>query len=42
MLARRGLLGLGMAAALATPALAFPERTITLAVGFAPGGSTDV
>jgi tripartite-type tricarboxylate transporter receptor subunit TctC len=42
MIARRGLLGLGIAAALAAPALAFPDRTITLAVGFAPGGSTDV
>lgn len=28
--------------ALAAPALAYPERTVTLATGFAPGGSTDV
>jgi tripartite-type tricarboxylate transporter receptor subunit TctC len=41
MIARRAALGLGLAA-LAAPALAFPDRTITLAVGFAPGGSTDV
>jgi tripartite-type tricarboxylate transporter receptor subunit TctC len=41
MIARRTALGLGLAA-LAAPALAFPDRTITLAVGFAPGGSTDV
>jgi tripartite-type tricarboxylate transporter receptor subunit TctC len=39
---RRTLLGVALAVALAAPALAFPERTITLAVGFAPGGSTDV
>lgn len=43
---RRSLLGLGMAVALAAPlaapAIAFPDRTITLAVGYAPGGSTDI
>lgn len=39
---RRALLGLTLAASIASPALAFPDRTITLAVGFAPGGSTDV
>jgi tripartite-type tricarboxylate transporter receptor subunit TctC len=39
---RRALLALGLAAGIARPALAFPDRTITLAVGFAPGGSTDV
>jgi tripartite-type tricarboxylate transporter receptor subunit TctC len=39
---RRSILGLAMASAVALPALAFPERTVTLAVGFAPGGSTDV
>ncbi|MGG5888042.1 Bug family tripartite tricarboxylate transporter substrate binding protein [Falsiroseomonas sp. HC035] len=44
---RRSLLGLGLAATLAlptlvSPALAFPDRTINLAVGFAPGGSTDI
>lgn len=39
----RRTLALGLAAALATtPALGFPERTVTLAVGFAPGGSTDI
>jgi tripartite-type tricarboxylate transporter receptor subunit TctC len=42
MLARRAVLGFGLAATLAAPALAFPDRSITLAVGFAPGGSTDV
>jgi tripartite-type tricarboxylate transporter receptor subunit TctC len=42
MLTRRAALGTAIAAGLATPALAFPDRTITLAVGFAPGGSTDV
>jgi tripartite-type tricarboxylate transporter receptor subunit TctC len=42
MITRRLLLGSVMAAGLAAPALAFPERTITLAVGFAPGGSTDI
>jgi tripartite-type tricarboxylate transporter receptor subunit TctC len=42
MLTRRAALGTAIAAALAAPALAFPERAITLAVGFAPGGSTDV
>lgn len=41
MVTRRILLGAGLAA-LATPALAFPDRAITLAVGFAPGGSTDI
>ncbi len=39
---RRHLLTMGLVAGLAAPALAFPERTITLATGFAPGGSTDV
>jgi tripartite-type tricarboxylate transporter receptor subunit TctC len=39
---RRMLLGLAAAAGLAAPAIAFPERTVTLAIGFAPGGSTDV
>ncbi len=43
---RRTLLGsvlaTGLATGLATPAFAFPDRTITLAVGYAPGGSTDI
>ncbi|HEY4252415.1 MAG TPA: tripartite tricarboxylate transporter substrate-binding protein [Roseomonas sp.] len=41
---RRSFMGL-TAGALATPALAqsgFPDRSIALATGFAPGGSTDV
>jgi tripartite-type tricarboxylate transporter receptor subunit TctC len=38
---RRHLLALG-AATLATPALAFPDKPITLATGYAPGGSTDI
>ena len=42
MIRRRAALGAGIAAIVATPALAFPDRTITLATGFAPGGSTDV
>jgi tripartite-type tricarboxylate transporter receptor subunit TctC len=42
MITRRALLGSAAAATLAAPAFAFPDRTITLAVGFAPGGSTDV
>jgi tripartite-type tricarboxylate transporter receptor subunit TctC len=42
MTMRRALLGLALAVAPLAPALAFPERTITLATGFAPGGSTDV
>ncbi|NKC33949.1 Bug family tripartite tricarboxylate transporter substrate binding protein [Falsiroseomonas selenitidurans] len=42
MFMRRGVLGLALAAGVALPALAFPDRTITLAVGFAPGGSTDI
>ncbi|MGG5819270.1 Bug family tripartite tricarboxylate transporter substrate binding protein [Falsiroseomonas sp. HW251] len=41
MITRRAALGTALAL-LATPALAFPDRTITLATGFAPGGSTDV
>ncbi len=43
---RRAALGLGAAAALATPALAqgsrFPERPVELVVGFAAGGGTDL
>ena len=42
MLTRRAALGTAFAATLAAPALAYPDRTITLATGFAPGGSTDV
>ena len=42
MLTRRAALGTAIAATLAWPALAYPDRTITLATGFAPGGSTDV
>lgn len=39
---RRAFLGSALAAGLAAPALAFPDRTVTLVTGFAPGGSTDV
>ena len=42
---RRSALGLGtalLATSLAGPAWAFPDRTINLAVGFSPGGSTDI
>ncbi|MDO9499348.1 tripartite tricarboxylate transporter substrate binding protein [Falsiroseomonas sp.] len=45
MLLRRSALGIGaalLAAGLAAPAWAFPDRTINLAVGFSPGGSTDI
>lgn len=43
--ARRGLLGLTLAAAFAATAAAqpaFPSRPVTLMVGFAPGGPSDV
>lgn len=45
--ARRGLIGLGLAALLAggaaaQPAAPFPQRPITMVVGFAPGGPADV
>lgn len=43
--ARRGLLGLALAAAFAAGAAAqpaFPSRPVTLMVGFAPGGLSDV
>ena len=39
---RRAVLGLALAVCLSAPASAYPDRTITLATGFAPGGSTDV
>jgi tripartite-type tricarboxylate transporter receptor subunit TctC len=39
---RRNMLGCVLAACLVAPALAYPDRTVTLATGFAPGGSTDV
>lgn len=35
-------LGATFVTTLAAPALAWPDRTINLAVGFAPGGSTDI
>jgi len=45
-ISRRALLasgaGLGLAAALATPALAYPERTIRIISGFPPGGLNDI
>jgi tripartite-type tricarboxylate transporter receptor subunit TctC len=42
--ARRGLLGLALTAGLAAPALAqsFPTRPVTMIIGFAPGGPSDV
>ena len=45
--ARRGLMGLGLAALLAggaaaQPAAPFPQRPVTMVVGFAPGGPADV
>ena len=39
---RRTALQLALAGTLATPALAFPDKTITLVTGYAPGGSTDI
>ncbi|TPG57731.1 tripartite tricarboxylate transporter substrate binding protein [Roseomonas nepalensis] len=39
---RRAVLGSALAASLAAPALAYPDRAVTLVTGFAPGGSTDV
>ena len=41
MIERRLLLGAGAALALARPALAWPDRTVRLLVGFAPGGAVD-
>jgi len=41
-LTRRALLGTGAAVALASPALAFPERTLRIISGFPPGGLNDV
>ncbi len=45
--ARRGLIGLGLAALLAggaaaQPAVTFPQRPVTMVVGFAPGGPADI
>src|ERR1700712_3156530 len=40
-IARRTLLG-ATAAALATPALAFPDRTLRIVSGYAPGGLNDI
>jgi len=39
---RRALLGTGAAAALACPALAYPDRTVRLISGFPPGGLNDI
>lgn len=39
---RRSLLLAPAFALLARPALAFPDRTITMITGYAPGGSTDI
>jgi tripartite-type tricarboxylate transporter receptor subunit TctC len=38
---RRGLAALGALALGASPALAFPDRPVTLVIGFAAGGATD-
>lgn len=40
--ARRALLGAAAAGTLATPALAFPDRTLRIISGFPPGGLNDV
>ena len=42
VLTRRALLGTGAAVALASPALAFPDRTVRIISGFPPGGLNDV
>jgi len=39
---RRTLLGAAMATALASPALAFPDRTMRIISGFNPGGLNDI
>ncbi len=42
ILRRRALLGATSASLLATPALAFPERTLRIISGYAPGGLNDI
>lgn len=42
ILSRRALLGAASASLLATPALAFPERTMRIISGYAPGGLNDI
>ncbi len=42
VLTRRALLGTGAAAAQASPALAYPDRTIRIISGFPPGGLNDI
>ncbi|MFO0203453.1 MAG: Bug family tripartite tricarboxylate transporter substrate binding protein, partial [Alphaproteobacteria bacterium] len=41
-LSRRALLGAASASLVATPALAFPERTLRIISGYAPGGLNDI
>lgn len=42
MMTRRALLGAAAAATLASPALAFPDRTMRIISGYAPGGLNDI
>lgn len=42
MISRRALLGAASATLVARPALAFPERTVRIISGYAPGGLNDI
>jgi tripartite-type tricarboxylate transporter receptor subunit TctC len=42
LLSRRALLGAASAGLLASPALAFPDRTLRIVSGYAPGGLNDI
>ncbi|WP_198377015.1 Bug family tripartite tricarboxylate transporter substrate binding protein [Neoroseomonas rubea] len=42
MISRRALLGAAAATLVARPALAFPERTVRIISGYAPGGLNDI